>query len=554
MLKSLQIRNYALIDHLELSFPERAFVTVTGETGAGKSILLGALGLALGQRADHKALMNKEEKCVVEAIFGIGGYLLKPFFEHNELDYEQEAIIRREISPQGKSRAFVNDTPVKLNILQELGEKLIDVHSQHENLHLNDQEFQLQTTDLVAENHKLRQEYGQAYKQWKEAVKKYKELQQKHEQNKNELEYITYQYEELEKAELKAGEKAQLEEEHNALEHAGEIAQALSLSTEKLNAEDLGILSQLNQIRAALASLTGKYAKAEELAERVGSVYIELQDIASEAEQQAMDIESDPTREQALAQRLDLLNRLEQKHQAGNVDELIAIRDELKGKIDEIENFSGMLSELEKDKQQCHAQCTKQAMLLRESRKKAAPQMEKHINTQLRQLGMPHGQFRVELTGLDGPAASGMDQAGFLFTANKNAPMREIAAVASGGELSRLMLCIKSLIAQKKGLPTIIFDEIDMGVSGEIADKMGEIMQDMSGHMQVVSITHLPQIAARGTIHHKVYKTDKKEGTRTAIKELSNQEERINEIAKMLSGKEISPAAMENARALLGAG
>ncbi|MDO9184641.1 MAG: DNA repair protein RecN [Bacteroidia bacterium] len=549
MLKHLSIQNYALIDKLEVDFSD-GLTIITGETGAGKSILLGALGLIAGSRADTQSLQDKTKKCIVEASFNIKEYALKDFFWANELDYEITTNIRREITPEGKSRAFINDTPVTLTQLKALAERLIDIHSQHQTLTLNGSEFQLSVVDAYANHADSLAEYSISFKQFKALEKALNELLTKESQAKKDLDYFQFQFNELEEAGLKPDEQAGIEQELEALNNAEDIKSNLSKAATGLNGGEQNLLASLNEIKSLLASQAKFKPEINELSTRLNSSYIELKDISNELESLEQDIVYDPKRIDKLTTQLDAIYRLQQKHQVKSVEELIVIKDDLSNKLLE---FSSLETEIEKTKKELTSvqkSLTALAKKIAANRKKEIPKIEKEIASLLSALSMPNAQLKIEHMETETLTANGADKVNFLFSANKGSDFKELNKVASGGELSRLMLSIKSLIAQLTALPTIIFDEIDTGVSGDVADKVGSIMNLMAKAMQVITITHLPQIASKGESHLFVYKEDKNDKTYSNIKKLSVNE-RVQEIAKMLSTGTPTAAAISNAKELL---
>ena len=549
MLKRLKIRNYALIRELDVEF-NSGFTIITGETGAGKSILLGALSLILGQRADTTALKDTEKKCVVEGVFNVKDYDLKELFEQYDLDYEEQAIFRREISPSGKSRAFINDTPVNLKAMRELGLRLVDIHSQHQNLELNNQHFQLTVVDLYAGHNDLLETYREKFRIYRKTVQALNTLLEKAGQSKADLDYFRFQFEQLEKVALVDGEQEEMEKELETLNHAEEIKSNLTQLFELLNGDGPSVVRGSKDGLNLLNKVAKFFPEGESLNQRLESTYLELKDIAEEAERAAESVEYDPGRIEFLNDRLDLIYTLQQKHRVETVAELIAIRDSLDEKISDIDSFDLEIEKLEKQRDIAEAEVKTLAGQLSEQRKEVLPAIEERVNGLLLQLGMPNSRFRVDLNSNGTPTSSGIDEASFMFSANKNAELCEISKVASGGEMSRLMLSLKSLISKSKALPTIIFDEIDSGISGEIAGKMGGILKEMAGGMQVINITHLPQVAAKGDYHYWVYKQDTEHETVTHLKLLS-EKERVEELAKMLSGENISEAALQNAQELL---
>lgn len=549
MLKHLSIQNYALIDKLEVEFSD-GLTIITGETGAGKSILLGALGLIAGSRADTQSLQDKTKKCIVEASFNIKEYALKDFFWANELDYEITTNIRREITPEGKSRAFINDTPVTLTQLKGLAERLIDIHSQHQTLTLNGSEFQLSVVDAYANHADSLAEYSVSFKQFKALEKALNELLTKESQAKKDLDYFQFQFNELEEASLKPDEQTVIEQELEALNNAEDIKSNLSKAATGLNGGEQNLLASLNEIKSLLASQAKFKPEINELSTRLNSTYIELKDISNELESLEQDIVYDPKRIDKLTIQLDAIYRLQQKHQVKSVEELIVIKDDLSNKLLE---FSSLETEIEKTKKELttvQRSLTALAKKIAANRKKEIPKIEKEIASLLSALSMPNAQLKIEHMETETLTTNGADKVNFLFSANKGSDFKELNKVASGGELSRLMLSIKSLIAQLTALPTIIFDEIDTGVSGDVADKVGSIMNLMAKAMQVITITHLPQIASKGESHLFVYKEDKNDKTYSNIKKLTVNE-RVQEIAKMLSTGTPTAAAISNAKELL---
>jgi DNA repair protein RecN (Recombination protein N) len=552
MLIKLYVQNYALIKELDVEL-ENGLTIITGETGAGKSILLGALSLILGTRADSNVLLEKNEKCIVEGTFRIDEYELNEFFVSNELDYEAVTTLRREINPAGKSRAFINDTPVTINLLKELGDRLIDIHSQHQTLMLNDNTFQLNLIDSFSGTGKLKNTYRETYTAYKKLKKEYTSLKDKSEKNKADLEYYQFQYNQMEEAKLKPGEQTDLESEQELLSHSEEIKLALSTASNLFFTEGISILSMLREVKSNLSKIKAYLGESENLLSRTESSLIELDDLAAEIEKLSVSIEADPQRLAIVNNRLDNLYSLFQKHHVRDLNELLSKKDEIAGLINSIVSSDERLSQLE-------ALVEKEASLLKSiseeisaKRKTVLPEIESRITDLLKQLGIPNAKFRILLTRLTEFTSTGVDQADFLFSANKQIEPENLARIASGGELSRVMLSLKSLLTKNNNLPTIIFDEIDSGVSGEVADKVGQILSAMGKYMQVINITHLPQVASRGTRHYHVYKDDTDSSTFTRVKLLS-PEERILEVARLLSGSEITETAMKNARELLKAG
>lgn len=553
MLRSLYIQNYALIEKLDISFGA-GFSVITGETGAGKSIILGAIGLLLGQRAEVKAIRQGASKCVIEARFDISAYGMEPFFEENELEYEEECILRREVYASGKSRAFINDTPASLVQMKELGEQLIDVHSQHQNLLLNKEGFQLNVLDILSHNDEQLSVYQSLYREWKQTQQDLADLIARAEQNKADEDYIRFQLEQLEEANLSAGEQEELEQETDTLSHAEEIKAGLFRVGQLLTSDEGGLLAGLKESLNTMLGLQKVYSPATELAERLESTYIELKDVSQEVSSQEEDVEFNPERLEEVNDRLNLIYTLQQKHRVTTVEELLALTEEYAAKLAAITSYDERIGELTTLCDTLYNKVKKQAAVLTKARTGAAREVEKQMASRLVPLGMPNVRFQVEM-GMrmrKEPGVHGEDTVNFLFSANKNGALQSISSVASGGEIARVMLSIKAMIAGAVKLPTIVFDEIDTGVSGEIADRMADIMQEMGEQdRQVISITHLPQIAARGCAHYKVYKQDNETETNSHIRSLAD-EERVEEIAHMLSGATLTEAALNNAKALLG--
>ena len=550
MLQFLTIENYALIDHLEFR-PGQGLTVITGETGAGKSIIMGALGLILGQRADAKAVRSGAGKCVIEAQFDISAYDLEDFFAQNDLEYDASAtIIRREIYATGKSRAFVNDTPVQLPLLRELGSHLIDIHSQHQNLLLGQDAFQLSVVDALAHNQAEYASYRAAYDQLKAHDSKLKALRAQAERDAQEADYIRFQFSQLDDANLVEGEQEELEAEQELLSHAEDIKSCLCQMHEGLDGEGDAVVQMLKSVSQKAHELSRIYPDIAEIAQRLESDYIDLKDIADEVDSRSEEVNYDPQRLEQVEERLSLLYSLQKKHGKSSVEELIQLRDELFERIQHIDNSDEEILELEQQVKHLAAEATRLAAILTDTRKHAAQQLQKDLIARVTYLGMPNLRFQVSITPLDSLSPSGSDSLEFLFSANKNQPLRPAGEVASGGEISRLMLGIKSLVASARTLPTIIFDEIDTGVSGDIADRMGSVMKELSRHLQVITITHLPQVAGKGNQHFRVFKADTDEETITHIEQLT-AEQRIREIARMLSGSDITPEALANARTLI---
>lgn len=552
MLQSLYIQNYALIDRLDISF-EPGFSVITGETGAGKSIILGAIGLLLGQRADVRSIKNGASKCIVEAKFHIATYGLGQFFADNDIGFDpEECILRREVSANGKSRAFINDTPASLAQMKVLGEKLIDVHSQHQNLLLNKEGFQLNILDILAQDEKETGSYRKIYDEYRQVCRELEDFIAQAEKSRQDEDYIRFQLEQLDEADLKADEQASLEQESETLSHAEDIKAALYRSQQLIDSEDGCALSLAKECIQALQGVSQVYPSAKEWTERLDSCYIELKDIAREIADAEEEVEFNPSRLDYVNERLNLIYSLQQKHHVKTVEELIALADDYRKRLDAIVSFDDHIARLNQKKDSLYQEVIRQAQILTGLRARSARQIEEQMRTLLVPLGMPNVRFAVEMGQRKEPDNKGMDTVTFLFSANKNGMLQNVASVASGGEIARVMLSLKAMIAGAVKLPTIIFDEIDTGVSGSIAEKMALIMQDMGRqNRQVISITHLPQIAARGIAHYKVYKEDTETGTNSHIRRLGN-EERVQEIAHMLSGATMTDAAIQNARALLG--
>lgn len=551
MLKHLNISNYALIDTLDIDL-HRGFSVITGETGAGKSIILGAIGLLLGQRADGKALRDASKKCVIEAHFDISRYELRTWFDEEELEYDDEdCIIRRELSPQGKSRGFINDTPVTLTQMRELGEKLIDVHSQHQNLLLRKENFQLNVVDIMASNEKERAEYAAAYSQLKEAERELEELQKSIESSRTEEDYMRYQLNELQTAALREDEQEELEQEQETASHTEEIKTALYEVTTLLSGEDGAAVEQVRQAEGKLGSAAAIYPKVTELSERLDSLYVELKDIATDIEAESERIEFNPERLAYVTERLNTIYSLEHKYHTDDIAGLLREQERLQTLLNGIDNSDEVLKEKRETVRQLTDIANKKADKLTATRKQAAKKIEAETKRSLEALGMPGVEFCIDIKA-SALSPEGQDKVAYLFSANKGMALRPVAEVASGGEIARLMLSLKAMISGAVKLPTIIFDEIDTGVSGRIAEQMGNIMHRMGeAERQVISITHLPQIAARGTYHYKVEKKNLSDSTSTMMRQLT-KEERIDEIAQMLSGADITDAARRNAKTLLG--
>lgn len=551
MLQSLYIQNYALIDRLDIGFGP-GFSVITGETGAGKSIILGAIGLLLGQRADVKSIKKGTSKCVVEAKFHIANYGLKPFFEENDLEFDpEECIIRREMTANGKSRAFINDTPASLAQMKVLGEKLIDVHSQHQNLLLNKEGFQLNILDILAQDDKEAAAYRQVYNEYRTVCRELDDFIAQAEKSRQDEDYIRFQLEQLNEAELKEGEQTTLEQEADTLSHAEDIKSGLYKAQQLIDGEEGGTLPLAKECMQTLQNISEVYAPAKEWTERLNSCYIELKDLSHEISGAEEEIEFNPSRLDYVNERLNLIYSLQQKHHAKTVEELIAVQEDYQNQLNAITSFDDRIAELNRKKEELYSKVLEQAKVLTSLRTASAKHIEEQMKSLLIPLGMPNVRFAVKLEQRKEPDSKGMDTVTFLFSANKNGTLQNVASIASGGEIARVMLSLKAMIAGAVKLPTIIFDEIDTGVSGSIAEKMALIMQDMGKqNRQVISITHLPQIAARGNAHYKVYKKDTETGTNSYIRQLTD-EERVQEIAHMLSGTTLTDAAVQNARALL---
>ena len=552
MLRTLHIQNYALIDHLDISF-EGGFSVITGETGAGKSILLGAIGLLLGQRADLRMLKAGAQRCVIEAEFDLSPYDFGDYFKSHDLDFDgRECIIRRELTASGKSRAFINDTPTSLNDLKELGEQLIDIHSQHQNLLLNKEDFQLRVLDAVAQDESEVATYVNLYKEYARAKTELEQTQEQAERDKGEQDYMAYQLRQLEEAKLSEEEEEELEQELTTLEHAEDIKSALYQGHDVLDSEERSIASQLREVRRQLEGVADVFSPASELAERIESCYIELRDIAAEMTDHAEGIDYDPERLSFVSERISTIHDLKQKFHAEDIKALLAIEDDLRQRLSLIENSDEQLRLLRQRIARLEQELRQSATTLSRLRQAAAKKVEEEMCQRLVPLGIPNVQFRVEIQPEKTFTPHGTDKVTFLFSANKNVPMQPLSQVASGGETARLMLSLKAMISGVVKLPTIIFDEIDTGVSGQMAERMALIMREMGvGHQrQVISITHLPQIAAMGQQHYRVFKTDESDVTTSHIVRLSD-EERVSELARMLSGSTLTQAAIDNAKALL---
>lgn len=550
MLKSLSIENYALISALHIDFYE-GLNTITGETGAGKSILLGALSLILGQRADTSALNDKDKKCIIEAVFSLKDFSIRNFFDQNDLDYETETIIRREINNKGKTRAFINDTPVSVSLLKELGRQLVDIHSQHENLVVGNDKFQLSVIDAYAENAKLLEEYYYQYLDYKKKKKEFEDLQDRNLKAKDDLDYLEFLFQELEQAHFIENEQEELEEEMKTLSHTEEIKMALSEAIHLLSESEFPITDSLKNIVSTLSSIENYHAEAKGISERLNSVFIELSDINNEIYRLNDKVDHDPERAEFIRERLDLVYHLQQKHHVGTIKELLNIQEDLDRQIAQITDYDQIVEKLRLQLEESKEKLNQMAGNLTRKRKEVCEKFEEEVVLMLGDLGIKNAGFKVKIEESDEFSSQGKDHVNFLFSANKNYEPKTLHKIISGGEISRLMLTLKSILSQTASLPTIIFDEIDTGTSGEIADKMGTIIKKMSKNLQVINITHLPQIASKGDYHYLVYKDDSQSKTYTGIK-LLNKEERIQEVAKMLSGEGISSAAIQNAKDLLG--
>lgn len=549
MLKGLSINNFALIEQLQVSF-DSGLTNITGETGAGKSLLLGALGLLLGKRADLSSSKDSTTKCIIEGVFSLGKYNLVTFFEEQELDYEEETIIRREILPSGKSRAFINDTPVTLQSLAALGGRLIDIHSQHQTLDVTTNEFQFQVLDALSGAEREIESYKRGLVLLKQKEKEVATLRQNQEEFTKEFEYNSFLYKELEEAKLKTEELQELEELYETLNNIEEIQERLSGAVSLLNTEEVGISDQLHTVKSNVSRIASFSKALKELEARIESVYIELDDIGGTLHTELESLEADPGKLQEVSQRLELLNTLQAKHGVSSIAALIAIRDELEEKVQKTASLTTDIESLDQEIEKIKTKLDKVALLIHGKRKKALPKLVKELETILSDLGMANATFKAAVTMKEVYLANGKEVLEFLFSANKGGNYGLLKKVASGGELSRIMIAIKAILSRYTQLPTIIFDEIDTGVSGEVAHKMADLMKAMSENLQVFSITHLPQIAAKGAHHYKVFKEDSKNTTVTQLKLLS-KEERVKEIAEMIGGKDISEAALSHAASLL---
>ena len=550
MLKHLYIKNFTLIDTLDIEL-HPGFSVITGETGAGKSIILGAIGLLLGQRADSKTIKQGADKCIIEAHFDLSRYSMESFFAENDIEYDiDDCIIRRELTAAGKSRAFINDTPVQLSMLKELGDRLMDIHSQHQNLLLNKQDFQLNVVDILANDSIELDAYRQTFSEYRKAEHELSQLREDIERNRQNVDFLQFQYDELSSASLHDGELEELEQKSDTMTHSEDIKSALYEADNAFQGEENGIIRSLRSSISALNGISKVFPDAQELSERMDSAYIELKDIAAEISDHLENIDFDPSELDSVNNRLDKLYSLLKKYKAETIEELIAIRNDLQEKLNNIENSDEALEALQATVAKLKADVEKRADALTKLRTKAALLIEKDMQNRLVPLGMPNVRFSISVTK-EQPGNYGQDKIAFLFSANTSTPLQPVSQVASGGEIARVMLSLKAMISGAVKLPTIIFDEIDTGVSGKIAEKMAEIMQEMGNNeRQVISITHLPQIAALGSTHYKVSKEETAQGTATSMTMLT-PDERIREIAQMLSGSDVSDAAIQNAKELL---
>ncbi len=550
MLHHLTISHYALIEQLDIDWMP-GFSVITGETGAGKSIMLGALNLLLGGRADAKAIQTGEKKCLVEASFDINGLDLEPFFAANDIDFDpKECIVRREVLQSGKSRAFINDTPVAIAKLKEIGTAIIDIHSQHQNLLIRNESFLIETLDVMAGQTEPLAAYKCLYNQCRQAIERLKALQERAAQGRSDEEYLQFQLNQIDEANIQPNEQEELEKEQNLLSYAEDIKQAFYTAQGLIQSDTFSMTHHLRQASDAVRNIADKHPEAEELAERLRSVRIELEDIEGELEQLAEQTDYEPERLRFIEERLNTLYTLQQKHRVDSVEELLAVGESIRKQLSDIENVDEDIRLQTEEVARLTAMRNTAAARLTEGRRRAAQTTEKELTTALQQMGMPNVKIEISITPRPEPDATGADKVVFLFSANKSIPPQDVSQIASGGEIARLMLSLKALIARRKNLPTIIFDEIDTGVSGTMAERMAQVMRDIASHCQVICITHLPQIAALGTHHFKVYKEDTGDVTRSHIVPLDEQK-RVEEIAHMLSGAELSQAAIDNAQALL---
>jgi DNA repair protein RecN (Recombination protein N) len=549
LLHHLTIQNYALIDELSISFSDGLSI-ITGETGSGKSILLGALGLVLGNRADLGSLKSNESKCIIEAEFDLSAYMLQGFFEENDLDYEDKTIIRREILPSGKSRAFVNDTPVNLSSLSELKSRLVNIHSQHQTLQLSDSSFQFSVIDALAKNDKRVASYKRGLRKYNKLVKELRLLEDNQEREKQQYEYNLHLFKELDEADLKENEQEELEAKLDVLNNVEDIKINLSEALQITTNEEVGAQNLLYSLENTLQKISTFSKEYEELYNRVSSIKIELDDVAVELERSNETVDFNPNELEIVNERLQLIYSLQKKHQVSTLTELTQIHEELSQKVSSVENASEIIDKKQQEVDDVAKKLDEVALLISNQRSKAIPKLKKELEFLLSELGMPNARFSIEITPSENYLTNGKDELAFLFSANKGGNFGELKKVASGGELSRIMLSIKKILSENTKLPTIIFDEIDTGVSGEVSNKIANIMQKMSQYMQVIVITHLPQIASKGKSHYKVFKEDKNGVTASNLKLLST-DERIVEIAEMLSGKDISESALTHAKELL---
>lgn len=551
MLLSIHIRNYALIDSLDIDF-NPGFSVITGETGAGKSILLGAIGLLLGQRADSKSICEGADKCVIEGRFDVSTYQLQSFFEAQDLEYdEQECILRRELQSNGKSRAFINDTPASLAQMKELGSMLIDIHSQHQNLLLGTESFQLRVVDILAKDEKVVADFGQAFTSYKESCRELNELKQEAEKAKDDEEYLRFQCQQLEEAKLQEGEQEELEHEAEELEHAEEIKAVFFKVNQTLDNDENSLLQTLKEDVRSLEELGKVYPAAQEFSQRMESCFVELKELNRELEGKQEKMDFNPARLEEVNDRLNFIYSMQQKHRVQTLSELLDVMNNFRARLDEVSSYADRIEIFDKRVKESYGKVVALASDLTALRKSAAQTVECELENRLVPLGMPNIQFKVEITPKEQFDATGGDNVTFWFSANKNTRLQPISEVASGGEIARVMLAVKAMIAGAVKLPTIIFDEIDTGISGGIAERMAHIMRDMGKqHRQVISITHLPQIAAVGDTHYKVYKKDTENSTHTYISCL-DETERVTEIARLMSGAELTKAALENAKELM---
>ena len=551
MLKQLYIKNFTLIDELDIQlFP--GFSVITGETGAGKSIILGALSLLLGQRADSKSIKTGCDRCIIEAHFDLSRYQLESLFADNDIDYDAEdCIFRRELTAAGKSRSFINDTPVPLTVMKTVGQQLVDIHSQHQNLLLQEEDFQLNVVDIIAQDSQQLADYQEAFRSYQAARRAVAQMEENIAKAAENEDFMRFQYNELHEAQLEPGQQEELEQESETLSHMEDIKSALYTAEGILSGDEANVVERLREASRTIEGIKGVYADAAELAERISSCYIELKDIAGEVGRMSSHTEFDPKRLDAINDRLDTIYSLQKKHRVETVEELIALRDQLQEQLNRLDNSSEEIEALRQQEKAAKEKAGKKAAELTALRKKAARKVEKEMKSRLVPLGIPNVRFAVEVTDTKQLAEKGSDKVAFLFSANTSTPMQPVAQIASGGEIARVMLSLKAMISGTVKLPTIIFDEIDTGVSGRVAEMMAKIMQEMGQtDRQVISITHLPQIAALGTHHYKVFKEETKEGTKSRM-HLLNDDDRIQEIAQMLSGSDVTAAAVSNAKELL---